>query len=100
MTMDEVRQMALDFARLPELLQGEKVTSITHKCCQQPLDAIALLGCGVLHDKRPNARICRLRPGMGSYHRHDVVSAFAAAAGMVGDLSSSTPADVILFPHA
>jgi len=26
MTMDEVRQMAIDFAKLPELLQGEKVT--------------------------------------------------------------------------
>jgi hypothetical protein len=35
------------------------------------------------NDERPNARFCRLRPGMGSDHNLGMVSAFAAVAGMV-----------------
>jgi hypothetical protein len=62
------------------------LASTTRKCCQQPLDAIALLGCGkYCNAQRPNARICRLRPGLGSDHNHGVVSALAAVAGMVRD---------------
>jgi hypothetical protein len=50
----------------------------------KPLNAIALLGCGeYCNDERPNARFCRLRPGMGSDHNLGMVSAFAAVAGMV-----------------
>ncbi len=69
----------------------KKLIFITHKCCQQPLDAIALLGCGeYCNDERPNARICRLQPGMGSDTSHGMASALAAVAGMVRDRSSST----------
>jgi hypothetical protein len=105
---EEVRFVFADGARLRTAagtarnsFKLKKLVLTTHKCCQQPLDAIALLGCGeYCNDERPNARICRLRPGICSDHNHGVVSAFAAVAGMVRDRSSSTSTDAILFPHA